>query len=156
MPRYLLDTDTTTLLRRGHPEVARRVSLAVAGDVAVSVITIEEQLTGWYTYLRRATQPSIVERGYKELADTVRFYSRISVEDFTAAAISRTQSLLAQKLNIAKADLKIAAIALEACAVVVTRNVRDFGRVPNLTVEDWSLPVPPPTLPVPPAPPAGP
>jgi len=35
-------------------------------------------------------------------------------------------------------DLSIAAIALEHQAIVVTRNVRDFQRVPNLVVVDWS------------------
>jgi predicted nucleic acid-binding protein len=39
--------------------------------------------------------------------------------------------------GIGKIDLRIAAIALEQKAPVVSRNLRDFRRVPNLAVEDW-------------------
>jgi tRNA(fMet)-specific endonuclease VapC len=49
------------------------------------------------------------------------------------------ERLKAQKLNIAKMDLRIAAIALEQQACLVTRNLRDFSRVPDLIIEDWSL-----------------
>ncbi len=42
------------------------------------------------------------------------------------------------KLNVGHDDLRIAAIALENNAVVVTRNTRDFARVPELKVENWA------------------
>ena len=36
-------------------------------------------------------------------------------------------------------DLRIGAIALANDMTVLTRNLIDFGRVPNLTVEDWTV-----------------
>jgi tRNA(fMet)-specific endonuclease VapC len=72
------------------------------------------------------------------LTVSVRSLSRLPILSFSAAAILRCKTLQASRLNVRKMDLCIAAIALEAHAIVVTRNVRDFERVPNLDVVDWS------------------
>ena len=57
---------------------------------------------------------------------------------FSEPAIIRYNALLALKLNVGKMDLRIAAIALEANATVITRNLRDFERVPGLACENWA------------------
>ena len=52
--------------------------------------------------------------------------------------MDRYGQLKVMKLGVRAMDLRIAAVALENKAVVVTRNVRDFQRVPNLIVENWA------------------
>ena len=62
----------------------------------------------------------------------------MQILDFTEPAIARYNALLAMKLNVGKMDLRIAAIALEVGATIITRNLRDFARVPGLACENWA------------------
>ncbi|HSQ58511.1 MAG TPA: type II toxin-antitoxin system VapC family toxin [Gemmata sp.] len=99
--------------------------------------------------MRPAKKPARLELAYDSLIRATVFFSRLAVWNFTQAAIARFEGLKRSKDNVKKNDLRIAAIALEAGATVVTRNLRDFTRVLSLVVEDWSQP----TLPPPAAPP---
>jgi tRNA(fMet)-specific endonuclease VapC len=148
MATYVLDTDMVSLLQANHSAVLTRIKASSPLDVFSTAITIDEQLSGWYTYLRRATKPIQIEKAYSHLVNAVIQLARLPMLSFTVAAIARFEQLRKQKLNVGKNDLRIAAIALEAGAIVVTRNVRDFGRVSGLIVEDWSVP----STPSPPAP----
>jgi tRNA(fMet)-specific endonuclease VapC len=48
-------------------------------------------------------------------------------------------SLRALRIRVSTLDLRIASIARVRDLTVLTRNLRDFGRVPGLAVEDWTL-----------------
>jgi tRNA(fMet)-specific endonuclease VapC len=138
MSLHLLDTDTLSLLQERHPAVLTRVAACAPDDLAVTVLSVEEQLSGWYRRLRRAKKPEELAKVYDRLTAAVRSLARLPILSFSETAIRRAKALQAAKLNVRKMDLCIAAIALEHQAIVVTRNVRDFQRVPNLVVEDWS------------------
>ncbi len=138
MSLFVLDTDILTLFERGHATVAARVAEHTSTDIAVSVVTVEEQLSGWYTQLRQAKDPNKLAWAYRRLAAAVRFLSRVRILDYEEAAIERYEGLKRLRTKVRKMDLQIAATVLQHGGTVVTRNVRDFQQVPGLSIEDWS------------------
>ncbi len=138
MSLFILDTDTLSLLERGHVKVSERVLSQSPGEIAISVISVEEQLSGWYTLLRSVTSPQRLAHAYQRLAETVRFLGGFQIVPLSEVAIAEFEQLKRQKLCVRGMDLKIAAIAMTSNATVVTRNIRDFGCVPGLAVADWS------------------
>jgi tRNA(fMet)-specific endonuclease VapC len=139
MSLFLLDTDTLSLLQHNHPQVVRHVAAVPPTDIAITIISVEEQLTGWYSALRRARRPDEIANVYLRLTNAVRSFTGLPILTFTEAAVHRYLALAALRLNVGKMDLRIAAVALEHGATVVTRNTRDFARVPNLTIADWAV-----------------
>ncbi len=139
MSLYVLDTDILSLYQRGHPVVARHIALHPPSELAITVISVEEQLAGWYALLRSTTKRDQQAIAYQSLAATIPFLAQFTVLVYPETAMLRFDQLLGLKLNVGKMDLRIAAIALEHSAIVATRNVRDFQRVPGLVVEDWTV-----------------
>jgi tRNA(fMet)-specific endonuclease VapC len=139
MSRFILDTDILSLFQQGHPEVCRHIASHPLTQLATTVISIEEQLSGWYILLRRAQQRDQLARVYQKLADTVPFLAKFPILGFSEPAILRFEHLASMKLNVRAMDLRIAAITLEAGGVLVTRNLRDFRRVPGLVIEAWTV-----------------
>jgi tRNA(fMet)-specific endonuclease VapC len=140
MSQYLLDTDTISLLQHQHPRVLHHLSAHSDADVAVSVISVQEQLVGWLNGVNRARTPLLIEQSYNRLVEVLLpVWLRFAVVSFLQPAVLRFQYLYSRRLNVGSMDLRIAAIALENGLIVVTRNRRDFGRVPTLVLEDWSV-----------------
>jgi tRNA(fMet)-specific endonuclease VapC len=138
MSLYVLDTDTLTLLQEGQATVVQHVSSHAPDELAITVITVEEQLDGWYSRLRRTRRREELAMVYERLAQTVRSLGRLTILSYTEQAIDRFEQLRRLRLNVGSYDLRIAAVTLEHSAILVTRNVRDFQRIPNLTIENWA------------------
>ncbi|MBD0346740.1 MAG: type II toxin-antitoxin system VapC family toxin [Coleofasciculus sp. Co-bin14] len=142
MTRYILDTDHVTLLQQVHPIVTQRVSTVNPDDIGVAVVTVEEQLRGWLNAIRQTPQSSQPERliwAYRGLRDVVKYLSRLNLVDFSEEAYACYQELRRQRIRIGTQDLRIAAIVIAENSILVTRNQRDFERVPGLAFEDWTI-----------------
>jgi tRNA(fMet)-specific endonuclease VapC len=138
MSLFILDTDTLQLFQDNHGPVVERVAPLRPSDLAITIISVEEQLSGWYTQLRKAKDNIHLQWAYRRLANNIRFLARIQIFEFDKHAIDRYEILKKLKLKIGKMDLRIAAIVSVQSATLVTRNARDFRIVPGLKIEDWS------------------
>jgi tRNA(fMet)-specific endonuclease VapC len=138
MIRFVMDTDTFTLFCHQHVAVVAHVDASLS-ETAVTTITVEEQFGGWFAKLQQSRSPTEYARTSRRIATTARLLSLFQIPHMSEPALARFDSLRKLKLNVGRMDLRIAAIALEQNAAVGTRNARDFGRVPGLTIVDWSV-----------------
>ena len=137
---YILDTDHLTLLRRGHMDVVAGVSAKRPDEIAITIISIEEQFRGWFTQVRKARDSARLARAYEGLFDVIEMARSLCVLPFSRAAVDRYVDLKKELPRLGKHDLAIASVVLEFDATIVTRNKQDFEQVPNLRVEDWTVP----------------
>jgi len=141
MTLYILDTDHISLQQRAHPVIMQRLQ-AIGNDdsVAVTIITVEEQIRGRLEIIRRYRGSPLQIAAYEAFQQTVRYFAIWHVLGFTQEAFEQFLALRHQHIRIGSQDLRIAAITLTNNAILVTRNTRDFAHVPNLVIEDWSSP----------------
>jgi tRNA(fMet)-specific endonuclease VapC len=139
MLQFLLDTDHLTLFDLGHPQVGTRLSSQPPDTVGVSVVSVEEYLRGRLAAVAAARDgPRRILR-YGHLLASVRLFQQFPLTPFDQASEDQYQHLCGLRPRIGTQDLKIAAVALANKLVLLTRNRRDFGRVPGLTLDDWSV-----------------
>ena len=140
MSLWIIDTDHISLLQRGHPVVTQRINQVNTDEIAVTIITAEEQLRGRLDFIRKDSAIDELVSAYARLRDTLKDYKSINLLDFNHKACSCYEDLVRQKIRIGTQDLRIAAITLSVNGILVTRNERDFARVPGIQLEDWTVP----------------
>ena len=86
--------------------------------------------------------------GDKTIAKETTIESRLTAVEQAVADLKQRletqraesfETLVAPRLRIASMDLRIAAIALSRNLILLTRNVRDFARVPGLLTENRTV-----------------
>jgi tRNA(fMet)-specific endonuclease VapC len=141
--KFLLDTDHISILQRQTGSeflaLSTRIAQQQAADLAFSVVSFHEQVLGCHTYLSRARTSANIVRGYGMLARVLQDFGGAQVLPFDTMAATTLDGLTAQRVRLASMDLRIAAIALSRGLTLLTRNVRDFGRVPGLVTDDWTV-----------------
>lgn len=135
MPLYLLDTNVLSRFARG-------VDRSISGKVARQVEDCVVSSVAWYELeygAARSADPQKSAARLKLLRSVFPFVRAFGEEEAHEAAVVRAylETLKPNAQPIGPHDVLLAGHARALGAVLVTHNVREFGRVPNLLIEDW-------------------
>ncbi|MEG3894476.1 MULTISPECIES: PIN domain-containing protein [unclassified Microcoleus] len=139
---YILDTDSLSILEHSGANTRRllaKLSTLQADELSVTIISYEEQMRGWLSYLARARSIQAQIEAYKRLKKQLENYCAISVIEFDDNSAAEFQRLKKLYPRLGSMDLKIAAIAIANDAILLTRNLTDFGQIQELRAEDWTV-----------------
>lgn len=131
----MLDTDICILLMRGEsPTLAVKVQSIPLQQQVMSAVTFAELTYG--------VQASATAKRKHNQAVLDSFALHVAVLDWPQEAAPHYAEirvdLKRRGAQLGAADLMIAAHAQTMGAIVVTNNVKDFGRVKGLQVENWT------------------
>lgn len=131
MLKYLLDTNIVIYVIKRRPVEILGTFNSNTGKMAVSSITEAELYYGAERSQRPDENALVVEEFLSHL--TVLSYDSKAAQHF-----GNIKADLAQKGSlIGENDLHIAAHARSCGLILVSNNVREFQRVPNLMLENW-------------------
>ena len=135
MPRYMLDTDISSyVMKRTHPHLLLRLQRTQVSDVCISVITKSELMFGVEISPRQKQDKAVLD-------EFLRYVEVLDLPGDAAADYAQIRGALnLQRAMIGANDLFIAAHARCLGLTLVTTNTREFGRVRDLSIENWSAP----------------
>jgi tRNA(fMet)-specific endonuclease VapC len=129
---YLLDTCVISDFVKGEESTLKVLKSNIPSNIFISSLTVMEVKYGLAINLQRAIKiQSLIET----LLGTITILP-FGVEEAEQAAKIRSILKIAGT-PIGAYDVLIAATALTQNHILVTSNVREFQRVPNLQIENW-------------------
>jgi len=130
---YLLDTNICVLLiRQKSPQVLTKLTSHSITDIGLSVLSVAELQYG----VQKSNRPN---QNQQALDQFLLPLTSIPFDEQDAIAYGQIRATLeAQGFPIGALDTLIAAQAVRHNLILVTNNVREFARVPNLAIEDWT------------------
>jgi tRNA(fMet)-specific endonuclease VapC len=132
MLRYMLAPDICIYVLKRRPPHLREQFDRLADELSISTITLAELYYGVEKSARQAANRQAVEG----------FAARLEVLQFSASAAFHYGQVRAELeragLPCGPYDMMIGAHARSEGLILVTNNLREFGRMPGVRVENWA------------------
>lgn len=131
----ILDSNTISYYFRGDPQVVPRLQALRPTDIGVPAIVEYELRYGLQRLPPAASAPRL-----EALVQLLRPMQLLVFDSECATHAARIRAALEAKgTPIGPHDTLIAATALRHQAALVTRNIREFSRVPDLQCLNWHM-----------------
>ena len=131
MLRYMLDTNICIYVIKNRPARLRERFNNIADQLCISIVTFAELIYG----AEKSARP------HENLAVVEQFCSRLDVLPFAERAASHYGQLRAELERAGTPcgphDMQIGGHARSEGLMVVTNNMREFGRMPGIRAESW-------------------
>ena len=131
--KYMLDTNICIYIIKEKPQkVIDKFHTLNIGDICISSITLAELEYG-------VEKSNYTERNRLALAGFLSSIEILSFSEKAASEYGKIRASLERKGDIIGAyDLMIGAHALSAKITLVTNNIKEFKRIPSLSLQNWT------------------
>ena len=130
---YMLDTNICIYAIKNKPEqVLEKLKENLSNGICISAITLAELQHG----VEKSMNP---EKNSMALLQFLSILDILPFDDLAAVEYGKICAYLQKRgTPIGTMDMLIAAHAKTENLIIVTNNVREFERVPNLKIENWA------------------
>ena len=133
---YLLDTNICIYAINKKPDIVlNRIKKEIRKGIYISTLTVAELEYG-------VENSSRIESNRIALMKFLSIFNTLAFDDLDAIPYGRLKTKLRKAGNlIGPIDMLLAAQALSKGLILVTNNAKEFERIDNLIIEDWTRPL---------------
>jgi tRNA(fMet)-specific endonuclease VapC len=133
MIRFMLDTNTCIYLIKYHPEsIRKKLSSIPVGEVAISAVVSAELWYGVAFSMKKKENEAA-------LKDFLQYIEVLFWPKEAAPLYGKIRADLRKKgTPVGAMDLLIETHAIFLNTILVTNNYKEFSRIPELKLENWS------------------
>ena len=130
--RYIVDSDILIYFLKQHPQVTQKFGTTDPDQIGTTIINYAELLFGAYNSAK-------VQQNLKNIKSFLETISIINFDKNAGEIFAQLKTNLRKSGKvIADLDLIIASICLSNDFILVTNNIKHFGRIEELKIENWS------------------
>ena len=131
--QYLLDTNAWVSHFRGFPQLSTHLQNNLTQGVCLCCVVLAELCYGAFH-----GDPQLLQYNLNLIQGLQQDFSSLAFDDVAAVIAAEIRhELAALGTPIGSNDLLITAFARANHLTLVAHNTREFGRIPNLLIEDW-------------------